>query len=317
MISRVFKFLAAVSFLLCVATIVLWVRAGQVKTDYLTVPIPSGRVVARCDATAVTLVGPPPPGPAAGEAAVRRLTAVMRNGDLAFGCSTRPNDKLALDIASYQVTTRDGLPLAGRVRDFTPNTPNGTVSLEAMQGEGLPPIRFDSYRRPLLEALNDPNRFAAVHHLLYKMDRRIRRLPIPMYGRLTREGDCYVLDQEGLRVEFPIPDDNTEHRDATGAPGVHIWTYYLDKPRQVRIDPAQMPRIRDYWQMTLGQPLGSVPYWVVLALGAMLPGVWFGQWLKRARRSPGTCRACGYDLRATRDRCPECGAAPAEKGATT
>lgn len=49
-----------------------------------------------------------------------------------------------------------------------------------------------------------------------------------------------------------------------------------------------------------------VPYWFLLVL--LLSPVWVR--LKRAlkRRAPGICVCCGYDLRATPDRCPECGA---------
>ena len=55
----------------------------------------------------------------------------------------------------------------------------------------------------------------------------------------------------------------------------------------------------------------SVPYWPFVVLGGAL-GWWIGRRprLLRRRIKAGLCVACGYDVRATPDRCPECGHMP-------
>ncbi|HWE95462.1 MAG TPA: hypothetical protein VG269_15950 [Tepidisphaeraceae bacterium] len=56
------------------------------------------------------------------------------------------------------------------------------------------------------------------------------------------------------------------------------------------------------------------PTWAVVAPFLPLPVVWIGSKLRRHRRTRrNQCPACGYDLRATPDKCPECGAIPAGK----
>lgn len=49
-----------------------------------------------------------------------------------------------------------------------------------------------------------------------------------------------------------------------------------------------------------------VPLWSILALTAMPVIVLMWRW-RRHRPRAGHCPSCGYDLRATPDRCPECG----------
>lgn len=67
------------------------------------------------------------------------------------------------------------------------------------------------------------------------------------------------------------------------------------------------------------QRLTRVPHWTIAGASAVLPAGWFLVARRRrgllARRR-GLCTRCGYDLRATPDKCPECGAVPAAgKGA--
>jgi hypothetical protein len=56
-----------------------------------------------------------------------------------------------------------------------------------------------------------------------------------------------------------------------------------------------------------------VPCWLVALLTAGLPlvSVW-RRLQRRTANTSGLCPACGYDLRATPDRCPECGTIPAK-----
>jgi hypothetical protein len=70
-----------------------------------------------------------------------------------------------------------------------------------------------------------------------------------------------------------------------------------------------------YWHCRINWHEESIyicfPHWGVAMAFSILPTVRVVGYLRRRRRfGAGRCSSCGYDLRATPDRCPECGATP-------
>jgi hypothetical protein len=68
------------------------------------------------------------------------------------------------------------------------------------------------------------------------------------------------------------------------------------------------------WSPTTRLKSLSFQHWHLVVAFALLPALWLSQhiWRRRIRHSRiknGLCLICGYDLRASKDRCPECGTA--------
>ncbi|GEM_PF-6157584 len=73
--------------------------------------------------------------------------------------------------------------------------------------------------------------------------------------------------------------------------------------------PAPSPwAVRNMWLLPL----------CFLLLTLVLPVLWLNSYVKKQRRlKHRLCLACGYDLRASKERCPECGTAiPADSAAS-
>jgi hypothetical protein len=91
-------------------------------------------------------------------------------------------------------------------------------------------------------------------------------------------------------------------------PDTRSWSFHFDSDFDFytvgflgfywkhQFDPMALTDIREL----------ALPYWFLFAISLVLPIRW---WLKARRTLPGCCTVCGYDLRASKDRCPECGTA--------
>jgi hypothetical protein len=56
-----------------------------------------------------------------------------------------------------------------------------------------------------------------------------------------------------------------------------------------------------------GEYYVRIPYWILCLATLPVPLVWLIRRLRVRRYAAGHCQVCGYDLRASNERCPECG----------
>jgi hypothetical protein len=122
--------------------------------------------------------------------------------------------------------------------------------------------------------------------------------------------DVYILGSDGKLSAFV--ESHLSYYGGRGATG----PYYSSAPRAQFLPTGSWLQRRGFGFAPATQPwdpdlVVSLPNWFLAAMLAILPSLQIRAALRlRHRRREGLCLQCGYDLRASPDRCPECGAEP-------
>jgi hypothetical protein len=336
-----FTITTTISLLLCIAAAVLWWRSwrhaplGEDRFSWVSGNIE--RLTLRSTQGRLVLYGPPPGNPfAVAQFGTRtsddigRLEKVgtpltQRSWELARP-PVRPVIDASLDqilakLDNDQISWRAFIPRDGRFERGAGRGSPYPVSLDCLglrsgvPAQSLGPRRFcvvtdqqQTFLDPspfkaaditagLLLALEDPSRFIAAHVLLNRPP--MHRIPLA----LEADGTA-TTSLDGLQLRILSRDGRS----------LVATDWYGTTPR-IEIAPEQIPLIRNEWHRRLDVERMSAPYWLLTLATALLPLLWVSGSVQRVmscrrRRRLGLCLTCGYDLRGSAGRCPECGTVP-------
>ena len=100
-----------------------------------------------------------------------------------------------------------------------------------------------------------------------------------------------------------------------GFVSIHVADYRTSLPIEWGLDASwpwepgrhllDLPRV---WRESPRRLVIELPYWLPFILAAIPTAI---LWHRDRPAKPGFCRQCGYDLRASKNTCPECGTAVA------
>jgi hypothetical protein len=112
---------------------------------------------------------------------------------------------------------------------------------------------------------------------------------------------CFVFTLVAFRSDTGIDDWHFTHVTATG----------LDSHFVIHFTTRGIPGFASFEGRKLQYSELWIPYWLLILLSGV-PGVLWVQSERKRKRllGDGICVQCGYDMRATPGRCPECGAVP-------